>query len=79
MLVTGPTISARFCDYEGKFGSCRILQCLMTPATPSQDMVFCRTGRGLQKRIDAKDLGLNCSVHHWDGAWEIEEFFNTLL
>jgi len=47
----------------------------------SQDMVFCRTGRGLQKRIgtEGEQQGLKCSVHLWGGAWEIEEHFNKLL
>jgi len=47
----------------------------------SQDMVFCRAGRGLQKRIGAEgeQLGLKCAVHFWDGAWEVEEYFNRLL
>jgi len=46
----------------------------------SQDMIFCRTGRGLQKRIHAEgeQLGLKCLVHLWGGAWEIEEQFNKL-
>jgi len=45
----------------------------------SQDMVLCRTGRGLQERINKKELGLKCSVHYWGGAWEVEELFNRLL
>jgi len=46
----------------------------------SQDMVFCRLYRGLQrcieKRSEAKSL--KCSIHYWAGAWEVEEMFNKL-
>jgi len=47
----------------------------------SQDLVFCRSGRGLQKRIkeQGEQLGLKCNVHYWSGAWEIEEYFSKLL
>ncbi|KAJ7594302.1 phosphatase phospho-type [Mycena floridula] len=46
----------------------------------SQDMVLCRTDRGLQKRItrDGEKLGLKCKVKYWEGAWEVEEVFNQL-
>jgi len=76
MSVTGQMTTARFCDCEGIFRYLLHLQALM--AHPSQDIVFCRTGRGLQERIDKKELGLKCNVHHWGGAWEIEELFNRL-
>lgn len=46
----------------------------------SQDLVLCRSNRGLQKRIekDPKAQALNCSVCYWGGAWEVEEIFNKL-
>jgi hypothetical protein len=73
--------SARFCDCEGNF---LVLATLMQPLMThvlSQDMIFCRTGRGLQKRIEkeGEQLGLKCSLHLWGGAWEIEETFDRLL
>lgn len=46
----------------------------------SQDMVFCRLYRGLQRcienRLEAK--ALKCSIHYWAGAWEVEEMFKKL-
>jgi len=49
-------------------------------ALSSQDIAFCRTERGLQERIEkeGKEKGLQCSVHYWGGAWEIEEQFSKL-
>ncbi|KAF4620630.1 hypothetical protein D9613_000433 [Agrocybe pediades] len=46
----------------------------------AQDTNFCRTGRGLQKRIEkeGEKEGLKCKVDYWGGAWEIEEKFNKL-
>ncbi|KAF8200661.1 phosphatase phospho-type [Pholiota molesta] len=46
----------------------------------SQDTVFCRTSRGLQKRIqkEGEELGLKCNIHYWGGAWELEEQFAKL-
>ncbi|KAK0241783.1 phosphatase phospho-type [Armillaria nabsnona] len=46
----------------------------------SQDMVLCRSFRGLQRRIDkdGKKLGMKCQVKYWGGAWEVEEIFNAL-
>jgi len=46
----------------------------------SQDIVFCRTYRGLQQRIEkeGKSKGLKCNVIYWGGAWEIEEQFRKL-
>ncbi|KDR75193.1 hypothetical protein GALMADRAFT_98443 [Galerina marginata CBS 339.88] len=46
----------------------------------SQDTVFCRTNRGLQKRIhkEGEAEGLKCNVQYWGGAWEIEEKFSKL-
>ncbi|KAK0195417.1 phosphatase phospho-type [Armillaria mellea] len=46
----------------------------------SQDMVLCRSFRGLQRRIDkdGEKLGLKCQVKYWGGAWEVEEIFNAL-
>jgi pyridoxal phosphate phosphatase PHOSPHO2 len=45
-----------------------------------QDTAFCRTGRGLQKRIqkEGEAEGLKCNVQYWGGAWEIEEKFSQL-
>ncbi|KAK0504762.1 phosphatase phospho-type [Armillaria luteobubalina] len=45
-----------------------------------QDMVLCRSFRGLQRRIhkDGEKLGLKCQVKYWGGAWEVEEIFNAL-
>lgn len=43
----------------------------------SQDMVLCRSFRGLQKRIN-KEGGLKCQIKYWGGAWEVEEIFDRL-
>lgn len=43
----------------------------------SQDMVLCRSYRGLQKRIN-KDGGLKCQIRYWGGAWEVEEILDQL-
>ncbi|KAL5528567.1 hypothetical protein ACEPAF_7703 [Sanghuangporus sanghuang] len=42
-----------------------------------QDMILCRTYRGLQRRIE-KEGGLRCQVNYWGGAWEVEEYFDQL-
>ncbi|KJA20705.1 hypothetical protein HYPSUDRAFT_188285 [Hypholoma sublateritium FD-334 SS-4] len=46
----------------------------------SQDTIFCRTYRGLQKRIEKEgaSAGLKCNVKYWGGAWELEEYFAAL-
>ncbi|KAF9454055.1 hypothetical protein P691DRAFT_693775 [Macrolepiota fuliginosa MF-IS2] len=46
----------------------------------SQDIIFCRRHRGLQKRIEAeaKKEGLKCQIQYWAGAWEVEEMFGRL-
>jgi len=46
----------------------------------TQDLVLCRTHRGLQKRIEKEghSNGLQCAVQHWGGAWEVEEIFSKL-
>jgi len=46
----------------------------------SQDTVFCRSNRGLQKRIhkEGEEKGLKCKIEYWGGAWEIEEKFSQL-
>ena len=46
----------------------------------SEDIVLCRTYRGLQKRIqkEGESAGLKCQVHYWAGAWEVEELFQKL-
>jgi pyridoxal phosphate phosphatase PHOSPHO2 len=46
-------------------------------ANYSQDLVLCRSFRGLQKRI-AEEGGLHCQVQYWAGAWEVEEIFSQL-
>ncbi|KAJ3514120.1 hypothetical protein NLJ89_g2566 [Agrocybe chaxingu] len=45
-----------------------------------QDIVFCRTSRGLSKRIanEGEEKGLKAQVQYWGGAWEIEEKFRDL-
>jgi len=48
----------------------------------SQDIVFCRRFRGLERKIaDEISKGedysrLKCNVEYWSGAWEVEEKFN---
>jgi pyridoxal phosphate phosphatase PHOSPHO2 len=46
----------------------------------SQDIVLCRSFRGLEKRIarEGEKLGLRCEVQYWTGGWEVEEMFNNL-
>ena len=46
----------------------------------SQDLVFCRLYRGLQRCIEKRSeaKALKCSIHYWAGAWEVEEMFNKL-
>ncbi|KAJ3567578.1 hypothetical protein NP233_g6269 [Leucocoprinus birnbaumii] len=46
----------------------------------SQDVVFCRSHRGLQKRIDneVSKEGLKCQIQYWAGAWEVEEMFDRI-
>lgn len=46
----------------------------------SVDVVFCRTYRGLQKRIEKEgaSAGLKCQVRYWAGAWEAEEHFDQV-
>lgn len=45
----------------------------------SQDLVFCRRHRGLQKRIEREaERGLKAKVLYWAGAWEVEELFQRL-
>jgi len=46
----------------------------------SQDLVLCRSYRGLEKRIlaDGEKDGLKCQVKYWAGAWEVEEIFDQL-
>lgn len=46
----------------------------------SQDIVLCRSYRGLQKRIqkEGEKEGLQCQVYYWAGAWEVEELFAKL-
>jgi hypothetical protein len=45
----------------------------------SQDSVYCRSNRGLQKRIqkEAEKEGLKCQIRYWGGAWEVEEMFHA--
>ncbi|KAG9220693.1 hypothetical protein CCMSSC00406_0003792 [Pleurotus cornucopiae] len=46
----------------------------------SQDFIFCRKFRGLEKRIanEGEKLGMRCQVKYWAGAWEAEELFDQL-
>ncbi|KAF9049984.1 phosphatase phospho-type [Panaeolus papilionaceus] len=46
----------------------------------STDTVFCRTSRGLQKRIsnEGQEKGLKAAIKYWGGAWELEEYFDKL-
>ncbi|PPQ99433.1 hypothetical protein CVT24_005240 [Panaeolus cyanescens] len=46
----------------------------------STDIVFCRTSRGLQKRINSEgqEKGLKAQIKYWGGAWELEEYFDQL-
>ncbi|CCO27076.1 hypothetical protein BN14_01110 [Rhizoctonia solani AG-1 IB] len=44
------------------------------------DVVLCRRDRALEKRIKAAPEGrLKATVKYWEGAWEIEEYFNSLI
>ncbi|KAI0318259.1 phosphatase phospho-type [Amylostereum chailletii] len=45
-----------------------------------QDMILCRSYRGLEKRIakEGEKEGLKCQVKYWAGAWEVEEIFKNL-
>lgn len=77
MLAMGLMTSALSCDCEGEF----ILAASHSLTfSVSQDIVFCRTNRGLQKRIEKEGelKGLKCNVIYWGGAWEIEEQFGKL-
>ena len=42
-----------------------------------QDMILCRTYRGLQRRIEGEG-GVRCQIKYWGGAWEVEEIFKEL-
>ncbi|KAF8160790.1 phosphatase phospho-type [Crassisporium funariophilum] len=46
----------------------------------SVDSIYCRSGRGLQRRIEkeGESKGLKCNIRYWGGAWEIEEMFGKL-
>ena len=46
-----------------------------------QDLVLCRSYRGLEKRIarEGAQAGLKASVRYWAGAWEVEEIFQQDL
>ena len=47
-------------------------------AVQRQDLVLCRSHRGLEARIK-REGGLRCGVRYWAGAWEVEELFGQLL
>ena len=53
---------------------------MITFSRTSQDMVLCRTSKGLERRIarEGQAHGLKCQVKYWEGAWQVEEFFNEL-
>ncbi|EJD02866.1 uncharacterized protein FOMMEDRAFT_107885 [Fomitiporia mediterranea MF3/22] len=42
-----------------------------------QDLILCRTYRGLQRRIEGEG-GVRCQIKYWGGAWEVEEHFDQL-
>jgi len=46
----------------------------------SQDIVCCRSHRGLQSRIanEGGKHGLSAQIRYWAGAWEAEEIYQTL-
>ncbi|KAF8757028.1 putative Phosphatase [Rhizoctonia solani] len=44
------------------------------------DVVLCRRDRALERRIKGAPEGqLKATVKYWEGAWEIEEYFNSLI
>lgn len=46
----------------------------------SKDVVLCRTGRALERRIKgAKEGQVKATVKYWGGAWEVEEYYMSLL
>lgn len=46
----------------------------------SKDVVLCRTGRALERRIKgAKEGQVKATVKYWEGAWEVEEYYMSLL
>lgn len=74
------TIIVQFSVSESKQASARYvnrMKLLTLCVWDSQDMVLCRSFRGLQKRIN-KEGGLKCQIKYWGGAWEVEEIFDRL-
>ncbi|CAE6430586.1 unnamed protein product [Rhizoctonia solani] len=43
------------------------------------DVVLCRRDRALERRIKAAPERVKAQVKYWEGAWEIEEYFNSLI
>jgi pyridoxal phosphate phosphatase PHOSPHO2 len=54
---------------------------LMPGITHSQDILLCRSYRGLERRIISapEEHQLKCQLKKWGGAWEVEEIFNELI
>ncbi|KAG8740804.1 hypothetical protein FRC10_003869 [Ceratobasidium sp. 414] len=45
-----------------------------------KDVVLCRTGRALERRIKAAPEGrVKATVKYWEGAWEVEEYYMSLI
>ncbi|KAG9102716.1 hypothetical protein FRC06_001354 [Ceratobasidium sp. 370] len=45
-----------------------------------KDVVLCRTARALERRIKAAPAGqVKATVKYWEGAWEVEEYFMSLV
>lgn len=72
-------ISVRYCISESMY---HILLDLLKKFKlyDRQDIVLCRSYRGLADRImkEGEGTGLQCQVLYWTGAWEVEEFFHKL-
>ncbi|KAG8720334.1 hypothetical protein FRC08_000562 [Ceratobasidium sp. 394] len=45
-----------------------------------KDVVLCRTGRALERRIRTAPAGqVKATVKYWEGAWEVEEYYMSLI
>ncbi|KAG9127495.1 hypothetical protein FRC07_013033 [Ceratobasidium sp. 392] len=45
-----------------------------------KDVVLCRRARALERRIKAAPEGrVKATVKYWEGAWEVEEYFLSLI
>jgi hypothetical protein len=61
-------------------------RCTQTSVLPradsplSKDVVLCRLARALERRIKAAPAGqVQATVKYWEGAWEVEEYFMSLI